>query len=406
MPHVRALVLDPIHGARNPAAPLSDLAKAHYSWSIEQVSFEDTQRNPRPTLSRVQEALEEVDVVIGLGDFFLFDWLPGEIGEKYVDRVQSRMRAGLPCLFQLPRFFDGLRSGQIAKRAERIFRACEVFSTNNRVFSEHDSYVGHSSPMSPWFRKADGCLLNPELFTGIESVLMSSVNLLDYAGDTFPIIEAGPLHLFVDDGDYPSEGVLGRKNAAGVLRRTATEFSIFLGGSALNAPRVTVGGPLPGIDANPVLATRLLQALHEATQGNRYLNEAYAAFSQLERDLGGLIEDVLSKTANGASIDMFFPEHVKQHISGKGGINFSLAAYDDLVDIVLENWGAFQTIFKGLSKSKTKAALQRLNYKYRRPLAHPHKAEREGIIFKRTDVDDIRETHTIIKSARRNLAKG
>jgi hypothetical protein len=313
------------------------------------------------------------------------------------------MRSGVPALFQLPRFFDRLRSGQIASRVERIFRDCEVNSTNNRVYSELDFYRDHSSPMSSWFRKSDGCLLNPELFTGIDRLLMSGTNLLDYAGDTFPIVEAGPLHLFVDAGDLPSKGVLGRKNAVAVLRRTASEFSIFLGGNALDAPTETIGGVLPGIEENKTLALRLLQALHEATQGNRYLNQAYSAFSQLERDLGKLISDVLFRASNTVSIENYFPKRVIDHTLTKGGISYSLANYDDLADIILENWNYFRTVFIGASKGKVKKRLQSLNYKYRRPLAHPHKAEREGFVFKNTDVDEIRSVHTVVQRAMRNI---
>jgi hypothetical protein len=405
MPDVRALILDPSYGLRNKAGPIRDLATDHFSWSWEQISFEDTQtKNPKPILSRAFLAVEQTDVLIGLGDYFLFSWLGEDYGEEFVTLIRDRMRAGMPALFQLPRFFDGLRTGQIPPWTERIFRDCDVVSTNNRVYSELDSYLGHSSPTSPWFRKADGCLLNPELFTGIDSILISSVNLLDYDGDTFPIVEAGPLHLFVDAGDLPSKGVLGRKNAVALLRRTTTEFSIFLGGNLLDAARETVGGLLPGITANPAVALRLLQALHDATQGNRYLNQAYAAFSRLERDLGKLVSRTLSRASNGRSIEMYFPEHVLNHIKAKGGISYSLANYDDLVDIVLENWNVFGTLFIGASKTQTKRKLQGLNYKYRRQLAHPHKAEQEGFIFNSMDVDDIRGVHAFLQSAMKNLS--
>jgi hypothetical protein len=403
MPAVRALVIDPTYGPRNSAGPIRDIATNNLSWSWEQISFEETQAgDPTKVLSRLRGAIEGCDILICLGDFFLFSWLGEAFGDEYIKLVQDRMRAGMPALFQLPRFFDGLKSGQIAPRTERIFRDCEVLSTNNRVHTEHDSYRGHSSPMTPWFRKADGCLLNPELFTGIDKLLMSGVNLLDYAGDTFPIVEAGPLHLFTDAGDLPSKGVLGRKNAVAVLRRTATEFSIFLGGSALDAPKETLGGVLPGIDENRTLGLRLLQALHDATQGNRYLNQAYAAFSQLERDLGKLISDVLSRASSPDSIEKYFPKRVLDHTRSKGGISYSLATYDDLVDIILENWNIFQIVFTGASKSQVKRQLERLNYKYRRHLAHPHKAEQEHFSFKGEDVDDIRNIHIFVQCAMRN----
>jgi hypothetical protein len=109
MPSVRALVLDPSFGSRNSAGPIRDLATDHFSWSWEQISFEETQvRDPKPVLTRVRTALEGCDVLIGLGNFFLFAWLGEHFGDEYIKLMQDRMRSGVPALFQLPRFFDQL----------------------------------------------------------------------------------------------------------------------------------------------------------------------------------------------------------------------------------------------------------------------------------------------------------
>src|SRR6266481_5537201 len=132
MPNVHALILDPSYASRNSAGPICNLARDHFSWSFEQIRFEDTQVAPNQVLSRLRTALEEADVLIGLGDFFMFTWLGDSYGDDYVKLVQDRMRAGMPALFQLPRFFDGLKTRRIAARTERIFRECEVLSTNNR----------------------------------------------------------------------------------------------------------------------------------------------------------------------------------------------------------------------------------------------------------------------------------
>jgi hypothetical protein len=402
---VRALVLDPSHGSRNSAGPICDLAKRDFSWSCEQISYEETQvADFKPVLSRLRRAFEECDVLIGLGNFFLFKWLGEPFGDEYIKLVQDRMRAGMPALFQLPRFFDLLQTGQIAGRTERIFRDCEVMSTARKVYSEKDFYPGPWG--TSWFRKSDGCLLNPELFTGIDSLLLSGVNLLDYDGDTYPIAVAGPLHDFVDYGDEFPQGVLGKKDTVAVLRRTPKEFSIFLGGDAISATAETTLGETigDGIQANRTFALRLLQALHDATQGHRYLNQAYPAFSQLERDLGQLIYIVLSRASGSDSIEKYFPEWVIDHIQAKGGKKYSRATYDDLVDIVLENWNLFQAVFIEISKGQVKKQLQRVNYKYRRHLAHPHKAEQEGFVFRETDVNEIRGVHTLVQQALTNVA--
>jgi hypothetical protein len=100
------------------------------------------------------------------------------------------------------------------------------------------------------------------------------------------------------------------------------------------------------------LALRLLKALHEAAQGNRHLNQAYSAFSQLERDLGKLIVAVLSRLSNTDDIEEFFPKRVLDHTRTANGVSYSLATYDDLIDIILENWEYFQIIFRGVGKGR------------------------------------------------------
>jgi hypothetical protein len=140
-----------------------------------------------------------------------------------------------------------------------------------------------------------------------------------------------------------------------------------------------------------------------ATQGHRYLNQAYSAFSRLESDLGDLIKGVLSRASGADSIEKYFPERVVEHMRAKTGINYSLATYDDLVDIILENWNLFQATFVGISKGQAKKRFQRINYKYRRHLAHPHKREREGFIFRNTDVNEIRDVSALVQQAMRNI---
>ncbi len=104
MPNLRALILDPSIGARNSAGPIRDLAANHSSWSWEQISFEETQVNPRPVMTRIRTALEGCDVLIGLGDFFLFSWL-GLFADEYIQLVQDRMRSGMPAPFSVATLF-------------------------------------------------------------------------------------------------------------------------------------------------------------------------------------------------------------------------------------------------------------------------------------------------------------
>jgi hypothetical protein len=114
-----------------------------------------------------------------------------------------------------------------------------------------------------------------------------------------------------------------------------------------------------------------------------------------------LIDGVLSRACGADPIEKYFPERVIDHMRTKGGISYSLATYDDLVNIILENWPLFQAVFNQITKAEVKRQLQRVNYKYRRHLAHPHKAEQEGFIFRDTDVSEIRDVHALVRQAMR-----
>ena len=130
----------------------------------------------------------------------------GDLGEEFLDVLITRLGSGAPFLLQTSRLRDQINNGEVPSYVERLFRHCDVMPTEHRVFSEAHGFEGHMSPMNCWFTKGDGCFLYPEFFTGIDRVLLSGANLLDYDGDTFPIILASELHESTDAGDIISQG--------------------------------------------------------------------------------------------------------------------------------------------------------------------------------------------------------
>jgi len=399
MPGARTLILDPIYPDYDCGAHIKALCEKEFDWSITQPKFTDTQTTPEQSLKKFQIDVEEADVFVCLGDFFIFSWL-GHLGEKYLDILITRLRSGAPCLLQAPRLRNKFNNGEVPSYVENIFRSCEVMPTEYQVFSETLAFQERMSPMTSWFTKGDRCFLHPKFFTGIDRVLMSSVNLLDYDGDTFPIILPSELHAVTDAGDFRSPNMLSRRNSVAVMRHTDTGLAIIIGGSMLDAPQHTVGGELPGIAPNLTVARRMMQLLDNSIHNKTFFaKEAYGAFFQLERTLGNFIRDVLQMISEDDRIEAYFPEKVRNNITTDGRTDFSLATYNDLTEILLHNWSLFGVSFEGESKNTIKKQFQKLNYVNRRYLAHPHKAEQEGIEFGRENVDQIEAVQKVLKRA-------
>jgi Predicted 3'-5' exonuclease related to the exonuclease domain of PolB len=113
-----------------------------FGWSCEQVSFEATQTDPRD-VNRVMSALQNCDVLIGLGDFLLFFLLSDAFGDEGVKLVCRVM--GLPGKpdaingVDVDRYF---REGRIREIAEY----CESDVVNTyRIWLRHELLQGHNS---------------------------------------------------------------------------------------------------------------------------------------------------------------------------------------------------------------------------------------------------------------------
>jgi hypothetical protein len=228
--------------------------------------------------------------------------------------------------------------------------------------------------------------MNPEILGGVDKILLNSANELQYFENVFPVVQIGPSHNLVDLGDLFVDRQLGSRPSVAVERRTETEFALVFAGDIAKDTRQTIGGLLHGFAENEKAVTKVIDHLARSIDNEeRRSLIAYEKFSRLERRLGRLIFDVLTKHLGNENIINAFPERVLENIKTDDGHDYSLANYSDLLSIVWHNWDTFSPLF-AISRKQLKKPLERINFGLRRYLAHPHKADRHGYQFRPEEV--------------------
>ncbi|MBM2324207.1 MULTISPECIES: hypothetical protein [Marivita] len=397
----KALILDPLYEADR-ISRLKDLARQELDWTFVQLNFGESQRPPNDGrvdfYNRLLDEVRTADIILGFGDYTWFKYCSG-MGSDFVELMEKRLVEGCPFYLQLIRTGSEISLGQLEPTFMRFLRRLEIIPSDRKVFSRIDSHLAHQSGGSVWFNKDDKSILNPQLFKGINRILISQVNTVDYVGDVFPIVQIGPTHFEVDSGDNLVNRPLGDRAAVAVERRTDSEFAIVICGEFSRDPVETLGGVVHGIDENEVAVRQILFQIDQAADApdNRAVI-AFREFSKLERALGSLIQSRLVLEANGEPIHSYFPERVLKNTFTEGRYDYSLANYSDLILILSENWHLFSPFFD-ISKSKIKAALSSINFGPRRHIAHPHKALLDEYKFPESDLIKIRSALTLVLSA-------
>jgi hypothetical protein len=392
------LILDPTFGNVDDLMGFKNLAREQHDWSFTRLSFEASQSNPPGYSKELYPAVERADIVLCFGNYFWFTFC--EVADStFSNLIDQKLSSGVPFLLELVRAAERIRSRQLGASVQILLRRLGVLPTLNRIFSEIDAHPDHVSGGSCWFRREDGCLMNPQILGGIDKVLISTTNELKYFEDVFPLIQIGPTHDIVDEGDNFVLGQFGQRPAVALERRTETEFAIIIGGDVAKDSRETVGGMLHGWTENEKFVRKIVSHL-AASLDNREKRSliAYATFAQLERELGELIENVLKKISGVEAIYSAFPQRVLENISRSGSTDYAMATYSDLTDIILHNWNAFMPFF-GQSKTQFRNTLVGINFGSRRYIAHPHKANQMNYDFSRKDINAIEAALRLVQFA-------
>jgi hypothetical protein len=244
--------------------------------------------------------------------------------------------------------------------------------------------------------------MNPQILQGVDKVLLNTSNEIRYLEDVFPLIQVGPTHILVDEGDNLVDPKLGHHPAVAVERRASNDFAVLIAGDVALDTKETVGGKVDGFSENQCLLERLIDHLSESIDSSeRRTLKAYTQFEQLEKHLGELIATVLGVKTGKDNIFNLFPETVQNRMKREGGDtpDYSLANFDELIKILFHNWDAFYSLFESKSKSRIRNPLERINHGVRRYLAHPHKAKAQGYKISYEDIALLESMQKRVRSA-------
>ena len=155
----KVLILDPFHKVDD-LSEFKALAHLHCEWDFTRLSFEMSQSSPRDYLRVVLLAVEKAEIILCFGNFFWFGFCEGA-GTEFADLLEHKLSSGTPFFLQLVRAADKLRSGLFGESFGQFLRRLNVIPTHNKIFSQLDAHPDHESGTSCWFKKEDGCFINP-----------------------------------------------------------------------------------------------------------------------------------------------------------------------------------------------------------------------------------------------------
>ncbi len=399
---MKAFLLDP----RKISAPMPGLLKlavTRAGWTPVSPSVLEEQ-NGLEWLAKVRSELADADIIIGLGNFLALFQSGTEL-ESLLALLRSKIDAGCPALFDGCDTLFTHAFPDLERQIRVFFDRYGIHLTPIKVASKTREYEAHSSSMCCVFKGDDDSLLDAGLFSGTDSVIGSGSRLIQYDANVFPLIEASGLHFFVDEGDLPAVGNLGRKNAVAVRLARGRQCLIALSGSFLRDRTRTLGGTTPGLEDNVRFAENLIDELTE--HGRTHINHALSAFElfcELEVRLGEILETGLTRRSGSSNFFELLPPNVRKRLRTKFGmLDYSRAFYSDLVTILEQYWADFQRYFlsatgESMSPSAVMESLREVN-ELRKYLAHPAKAQQEKRKITASDVEKLRCALDLIRNA-------
>jgi hypothetical protein len=349
-------------------------------------------------ISRCVEQIIDADAICCLGSYALFRYA-GDQAQLISERLAERLRRGTPFLLQIPRLAEQLETRVCPPIVGEFIRKFNILPTLTKVGTDLNLSESVPDPYYCWFDKASDSLRQPQLFKGIDRLYVQQPNLILYDGESFPIVDARrPDYFYVDYDDKFYSGILGMHPTIAVESRAFDSVQIVISGNVLSDPyQSALGFHFPVISDNRQFALNALRMMRrEGKTAERYRACAFDIFVRLERTLGHLLTACVGEQA----ILQDLPESVRKSLCAYTQLpDFSNANFSDLVKLLLHHWARLAVYFGGLSKSEIKRLLNSFNAGPRRMLAHPHRAEREGVVFDAEDCTELQRLLDLVATA-------
>jgi len=336
--------------------------------------FFETGLDGQRWFSDFERGLNEANIINGLGDFIgLKQW--GDKLDEALRIIRDKFEAGCPILLQ---GCSSLVSSQPDQPQERRIRELlgpyGVHLTPVKVASRVQEVTTNSSPFCCVFRSEDDTLLDPSLFEGVPSAVSYGNRLISYDPGVFPLI-----------GMPAMTSTRSRRKFPVITDQTQSAVT---------------PDYLPGWENNTQFADNLIDGLTAHVGERRPSASAtlYDLFRELETLLGKLIQTVLGSNSPIGDFRDLIPESVQKKLNGLDGFDYSRATYIDLVVILRDHIGKFDSYFAQPAKDILRLLFE-INSGPRVNLVHPHRAAQLGVKFAGDDVEILTRALDLVREA-------
>ncbi|MEX0328911.1 MAG: hypothetical protein AB3N07_09330 [Ruegeria sp.] len=333
-----------------------------------------------------KSVLDESVLLLGLGNYH---WV--KVFEDYFgvnERILDAIDAGKPFIFQTVRgyetFLHPSKAGAGNDSVRRLFEHVGVSPTPLKVFTnDAASPVGGGAVAN--FRAGDNCFLNADVLGECEKITMRQANILAFERGAYPVVETGPLHQLIDQGDWYAELDVGLRPAVFVEVRNLQKRGFVIGGGFLGDGYESISGFVPGVELNEKAAKALVdKALRWSVREQSFESSLYQDLHDFERGLG----DILIARLPAHEVAL-----LKQ------------AELREIIQAVVLNWSKVCDLFDYSSAAEFSMATTSLPAGARRYLSHPIRLNFEPDGLGPTAIENLEKAAKEVRKSRRRLAK-
>lgn len=330
----------------------------------------------RSSLEDARQGWSETEQLVNKADGFVLGNLPFEHVPDLVSLLHHRINAGA-------------RAVIVPNRADSVDREkSQEFLQRYYMEPLWVKLVGPSGERhGVTFNRNRGSLGSPELFSGVDRVIVDTPFAIRAWGEACPIVIGDDDHWGVDsDSDLPSKWNGRQLTCMAVWYGHGGGAMLAINANGVLTDPITVlAGPRPGIEANTVLAKNILRFLSHADPSDR-LPSPEQLCDRIEQNLADFVLGVLRATGPGWW-EHRVPEAIRSKVAEQLKSNprkLQKECFLYLIDwknLMRYGWDLFQHYFAALGKtggkSKALAFMDRLN-DLRNVIKHPTKRHLSG----------------------------
>jgi hypothetical protein len=338
-----------------------DIGKELYDWRVTTPPVLNAGTDIVAWLEEFHSQIEGCDLIALPGGIGVLGNLSAEYLVDVIRHLTSKISYGCPFVCEMGGLYEILHSPfsdkDCVSQIQIFFRWLGVLPTTYEIFSQTDrlEQCGVVDDKLCWFRRADGCFINPDLFRSVDRLLISNATAINYDTELYPVALSSSTHQLVDRvTDLAPKFPLGQRPCIAAVLDDGGRFAIFLTGCLLISPNsLPMISEIEKEGQNTTFIKNLVILLSERQVAYVLRKTANDEIYRLENNLGRLIL--------GA-----FKNDLPNNLESLQGVFF-----DGLKKIIQGNWHVFESYMEGINRGKFLKNLGDINRGLRRISAHP-----------------------------------